>query len=194
MPQTEPAGVPGAWRRQLRGLPLAPIALLVVGLAIFAAVVLIRRDDGHPATPLPPVGAPAAVSESQLKALAKQTAAPIYWAGPKDGTYELTRTTDGRIYIRYLPGPGKVGDRSATFLTIGTYPAAGAFRSLKRAAARSGGVSVAIASGGLMVFNERTPTSVYIGYPSAKYQVEVFDPSPQQARALVLAGKITPIK
>jgi hypothetical protein len=35
---------------------------------------------------------------------------------------------------------------------------------------------------------------VYFSYPGATYQVEVFDPSAKQARTLVLAGKITPIK
>jgi hypothetical protein len=167
-------------------------ALLVVALTVFAVLLLFRVHHGK--TTLPPVGAPAGVSEAQLKALASQSNHPIYWAGPKSGSYELTRTTDGRIYVRYLPGADKVGDRGATFLTIGTYPAAGAFRSLKRAAATSGGVSASIPGGGLMVFNEHTPTSVYFSYPGATYQVEVFNPSPQEARALVLGGKITPIK
>ena len=37
-------------------------------------------------------------------------------------------------------------------------------------------------------------TTVDFGYPGAKYQVEVYDPSPQQARSLVLAGTIVPIR
>jgi hypothetical protein len=29
---------------------------------------------------------------------------PVYWAGPRPSyTYELTRTSDGRIFVRYLP-------------------------------------------------------------------------------------------
>jgi hypothetical protein len=40
----------------------------------------------------------------------------------------------------------------------------------------------------------RQRKSVYFSYPRSGYQVEVYDPSPQQARTLVLGGKITPIK
>jgi hypothetical protein len=179
-------------RRQTNALPLSLVALLVVAIILFAVMLLTR---GHSATTmLPPVGKPAGVSESQLKALASQLNHPIYWAGPKPGAYELTRTTDGRIYIRYLPSADKVGDRTPNYLTVGTYPAKQAFPAIKRAAARQGGVSANIDHGGLLVFNNSTPKSVYFSYPKSGYQVEVYDPSPQQARTLVLGGKITPVR
>jgi hypothetical protein len=184
---------PALMRKHTKALPVSLVTLVIVALILFIVLVLVHGRGGDKIT-LPPVGTAAAVSESQLKALANQAAGPIYWAGPRSGTYELTRTTDGRTYVRYLPDPDKVGDRGANYLTIGTYPTTQAFRSLKRAAARSGGVSAAIDDGGLMVFNEDNPKSVYFGYPGTKYQVEVYDPSPQQARALVLGGKVTPIK
>ena len=51
----------------------------------------------------------AAVAE--LEAVAKSLGHPVYWAGPRKGvTYELTRTTDGKVYIRYLPRGTHVGD------------------------------------------------------------------------------------
>ncbi len=180
--------------RQQKTLLLPMLVLLVIALILFVfAVLLLRGHDGGKTT-LPPLGTPAAVSETQLKALAAQSKQPIYWAGPKKGAYELTRTTDGRIYVRYLPSTDKVGDRTPNYLTVGTYPAKQAFPAIKRAAARSGGVSVKIDRGGLLVFNVSTPKSVYFSYPKSGYQVEVYDPSPQQARTLVLDGKITPIK
>jgi hypothetical protein len=46
---------------------------------------------------------------------------------------------------------------------------------------------------GLVAFDRRKATSVYFGYPDADYQVEVFAPSEQTARTLVLTGRITPI-
>ena len=175
-----------------RALLLALAALLVVALTLFAALLLMR---GHSAgkTTLPPVGSPAAVSESQLKSLASQSSQPIYWAGPKHGTYELTRTTDGRTYIRYLPSADKVGDRTPNYLTVGTYPTKQAFSALRRAAARDGAVSANVDHGGLLVFNNSAPKSVYFSYPKSGYQVEVYDPSPLQARGLVLSGSIKPI-
>src|SRR5438270_13980978 len=142
-------------RRQTNALPLSLAALVVVAIILFAVMLLTR---GHSAkTTLPPVGTPAGVSESRLNALASQTNHPIYWAGPKPGAYELTRTTDGRIYIRYLPSADKVGDRTPSYLTVGTYPTEQAFQAVKRAAARPGAVSAAIDHGGLLVFNSSTP-------------------------------------
>jgi hypothetical protein len=76
---------------------------------------------------------------------------------------------------------------------VGTYPSKAAFLSIRRAARRPGGLSLRLGTNGLLVFNTNTPTSVYFSYPAANYQVEVYDPSPQQARTLVLAGKIAPI-
>jgi hypothetical protein len=188
----EPARPPVSQRtlRQRKALPLSLVALVVVALILFGVLLLLR---GSGKTTLPPIGAPAGVSESQLKALASQTNHPIYWAGSKHGTYELTRTTDGRIYIRYLPSADKVGDRNPSYLTVGTYPTKQAFSAIQRAAARPGAVSARIDHGGLLVFNNSTPKSVYFSYPKSGYQVEVYDPSPLQARALVLGGSIKPI-
>ena len=172
-------------------LPLSLVALLLIVLILFGGLLLLRGHGGK--TTLPPVGTPAAVSESQLKSLASQSSQPIYWAGPKHGTYELTRTTDGRTYIRYLPSADKVGDRTPNYLTVGTYPTKQAFSALRRAAARDGAVSANVDHGGLLVFNTSAPKSVYFSYPKSGYQVEVYDPSPLQARGLVLSGSIKPI-
>jgi hypothetical protein len=179
-------------RLQLKRGPVAALAVLVVAGLIALAFLLLRRGDGS--TTVPPVGAPVAATKAQLDALAKKTPHPVYWAGAKAGAYELTRTVDGRIYVRYLPSADKVGNREPNYLTVGTYPTKKAFLALRRAAARPGGVSLKLPNGGLLVFNTQTPKSVYFTYPGARYQVEVYDPSPAEARTLVLAGRITPIR
>jgi hypothetical protein len=168
-------------------------ALIAVGLAAFLVgwMAMNRGDDAPPA---PGSGASAA-SESELKSFADSASHPVYWAGPKeDHTYELTRTTNGFVYVRYLPEGTEVGDPRSRFLTIGTYPRPGAFAELQRAAKAKGSVSVKIGDGGLAVFSETRPTSVYVGYPDAKYQVEVFHPSPDEARRLALSGLVVPVK
>jgi hypothetical protein len=191
--QTESTkSAPTFTRPQTPALPLPLVGLVVVAAVAFG-VVLFFRGHGSAKLTLPPVGVPAAVSEAQLKALAEATDHPIYWAGPKQATYELTRTTDGRIYVRYLPSVAELGNRSPRYLTIGTYPTKRAYQAIERAGARQGGVAVKLDRGGLLVFNQSTPKSVYFGYPKTGYQVEVFDPSPMQARALVLRGSISPI-
>jgi hypothetical protein len=180
-------------RTQIRLLVF--LVLLVAAAVVVLVVSWLVFGSGGAKTSLPPVGNPAAaVSTAQLKAVAAQTNHPVYWAGARSGAYELTRTTDGRTYIRYLPSAADVGDPAANYLTVGTYQRKDAFTAIQRAAARAGAVSVKIDNGGLLVFNEKTPKSVYFGYPRADYQVEVFDPSPQQARTLVLGGSIKPIR
>jgi len=172
-------------------LPVSLVALLLIALISFGALLTLRGHGDK--TTLLRVGSPAAVSESQLKSLASQSSQPIYWAGAKHGTYELTRTADGRTYIRYLPSTDKVGDRTPNYLTVGTYPTKQAFSALRRAAARDGAVSANVDRGGLLVFNNSAPKSVYFSYPKSGYQVEVYDPSPLQARGLVLSGSVKPI-
>jgi hypothetical protein len=168
-------------------------ALVAVGLAAFVIgwVAMNRGDDSPPA---PTTGATAA-SESELKSFADSASHPVYWAGPKEGhTYELTKTTNGLVYVRYLPEGTEVGDPRSRFLTIGTYPRPNAFAELQRAAKAKGAISVKVGDGGLAVFSETRPTSVYVGYPDAKYQVEVFHPSQDEARRLALSGQVVPVR
>jgi hypothetical protein len=190
--RTKPARQRVVDARQRRLLYFVQVLVAAAVVAVFSAW-FITRDNGARVS-IPPIGSPAAVSQAQVRGLAAQTNHPLYWAGPKRGVFELTRTSDGRVYVRYLPSAAKVGDPAATYLTIGTYPSKDAFTAIRRAAARRGAVSLKIDHGGLVVFNQSTPKSVYFAYPGATYQVEVYDPDPQLARTLVLGGKITPIK
>lgn len=168
-------------------------ALVAVGLAAFF-VGWLAMNRGGDAPPARGTGA-SATSESELRSFAESVSHPVYWAGPKDGyTYELTRTNDGRVYVRYLPEGTEVGDPRSRFLTVGTYPRAGAFAELKRAGRADGAISLKLGRGGLAVFSQAKPTSVYFGYPDARYQVEVYDPSPDEARRLALSGQVIPVR
>jgi hypothetical protein len=131
---------------------------------------------------------------SQPAGAAASATHPVYWAGPRAGqTYELTRTSDGRIYVRYLPEGVKAGDPRPQFLTVGTYPRANAFAELKRAANADGASSRPLPQGGLAVVSPGS-SSVYFGYPGARYQVEVYAPSAGSARQLVFGGQVVPIR
>ena len=48
--------------------------------------------------------------------------------------------------------------------------------------------------GGLLVAPKRVPNSVYLSFPGADYQVEVYDPFNGAARRLALNGLIKPIR
>jgi hypothetical protein len=172
------------------------LRLLALGVGIAAAALvaawLVFRG-GDDTTTVGGAG-PTLVTQGQLEQLAQETDHPVYWAGPKEGfRYELTRTNDGRIYVRYLPEGVKAGDPRADYLVVGTYERSGSFAGLRRAAKRENAVSLRLDDDGLMVFDSKRPTSVYFGFPDAKYQVEVYAPSAETARSLVLTRKITPI-
>jgi hypothetical protein len=131
----------------------------------------------------------AAVSESGLRTLAGAIDTPIFWAGPrKDVTYELTRTPEGRTYVRYLPPGIKVGQQRPA-LTVGTYPVADAYAATAGVAKQANSVRVPI-QGGVAFYTKSHPTSVYLAFPGSDTQVEVFDPDPSRARAVVRSGQI----
>jgi hypothetical protein len=75
-------------------------AVLVLAFAAgVAAWFVTGQDDSSPARRAPANSATVAALESLPKAVGH----PVYWAGPRTGfKYELTHTSDGRIYIRYL--------------------------------------------------------------------------------------------
>ncbi len=193
-PMTEnahgPMGASRTW------YPRQPLVLLVVAVAAAAAVVawlVIHKEGGSSGQPAV-TGGPALVSEAQLEQLASSVGHPVYWAGPKSGySYELTSTSRGRFYVRYLPAGVRAGDQRPNYLVVGTYAQPGSFADLKHAAKQDGSISLGIDRGGIAVFATGRPTSVYFSYPGAKYQVEVYSPSGDTARRLVLGGKISPI-
>jgi len=179
---------------------IAIIAL--VGAAVIAALV-IAATSGSSSSPASGAIGPSsaavstttveAVSLATLTALPASLGHPVYWAGPRAGTtYELTRTPDGRVYIRYLTGGAKVGSPLPDFLTVGTYVVPNAEAAVAAAAAQPGAVRVPL-RGGTAFYNRARPTSVYFAYAGSDVQVETYDPSAAVARQLVETGAIKPI-
>jgi len=172
------------------------LQLVALGLAVAVAAFVVAwllASGGSSGTPSANSG-PKIVSQAQLQHFAGSLDHPVYWVGPKHGfSYELT-SGSGRVWVRYLPAGVTAGDPRASFLVIGTYEQRHAYANLKRATKRPGSVTRAIADRGLLVYNAQRPTSVYFSYPGAGYQVEVFAPSAETARSLVLAGETAPIK
>lgn len=135
-----------------------------------------------------------AASAAELKALVARLGHPIYWAGARaKTTYELTRTKSGRIYIRYLPPGVRVGNSSADYVTVGTYPHRNAFAALKASAAKVQATPIELPGGGLAYIDTKRPTSAYLAYPDAAVQVEVYTPDPKRTERLVTSREIEPV-
>jgi len=160
------------------------------------ALRLVRSGQVQPvgAPPRTPAGS-AAATVKQLTALAIAFGHPIYWAGADPAArYELTKTNDGSVYIRYLPHGVPVGSSLPDYLTIGTYPQKRAFELLKLTAKKNHVPTIKLAAGGLAFADTKHPTSVYIAYPNVELQIEVYDPAAGLAQRLVTSGQITPVR
>jgi hypothetical protein len=136
---------------------------------------------------------PTAVTVQQLRALESAVRHAVYWVGPESRTtYELTRTSDGTIYVRYLPRGAKVGD-SKPHTTVGTYPFRNPVGAVEAIAKDTGRRTFSTSGGGVAVVDGNHPTSVYVAYQGSNYQLEVFDPSAARALRLVRSGRVVPV-
>jgi hypothetical protein len=167
------------------------------GAVAVAAGIIVWAVTGGSSNSKPtsgPVGAtpiaPVALSLSGLQTLAKTVPQPIYWAGPKSGyLYELTRTSSGNVYIRYLPHGVHAGAKGSQYLVVATYPYPNAFNALQAVA---NGRQISVPRGGIGVVDAKDPKSVHIAYPGLSYQIEVYDPSPATARRIAASGAVRP--
>jgi hypothetical protein len=190
----------GETRRGRRALRFGAFVVLALAAAVAVWLYVRDRNQDNSSTPTSPTstGARSSVvraSQQALVRLSRVTSRPIYWAGPQRRMkLELTQTASGRVYVRYLPLNVKIGDRRGRYLIVGTYPVANAYRAIQKAAKESGAHRLRLRGGLLGVYNDRTPTNVYFAAPRSNYQVEVYNPSPSRARALVKSGKIRPIR
>jgi hypothetical protein len=164
--------------------PVAHEAALLVSSGAIAPVPAAGGSSGTPAVAVSPAG---------LRRLAVQARHAVFWAGARPGvTYELTRGVDGRIFVRYLPPRVAVGSRRP-YLTVGTYPLARAYAATAAQGRRRGAVALHIGHGGIAFYRSSRPTNVFLAFPGGNVQVEVYDPAPAAARALVRADAIAPV-
>jgi hypothetical protein len=187
------------WAR-LSGVRIGAVVALALA-AGFVVWLIVRGDDddssGGPTTTQTTTVAeigPAEKTQAELRSLSSEAGHPIYWVGPQSGRrYELTRTSDGRIFVRYLTPGAEIGDPRAKYTIVGTYPVPGALEVLKKLSKQKGEKSVSAPGGGLAVYSIDAPTNVYVAYPGSDVQIEVFDPSAKRALHLVTSGRVAPV-
>ena len=173
-------------------------AIIAVAIAVaFVVWLLVRGGDSNTASTTTngqAVG-PVATSEDELRSLSDELGHPLYWAGPiPDQTYELTRTSDNRVFIRYLPKGVPVGIRQAAYTIVGTYPVENAYKVLQTLAKKPDESSFSAPSDGFAVYSTTQANNVYLAYPGSNLQIEVYDPSPQKARDLITSGQVAAVR
>lgn len=180
-------------RRRPRGrllIVLALAALLTAGAA-YAAITLTRDD----APVLPAAGTPALLTGEVLGAVTTAVGHDVYGVvAPAGSRPEVTRGADGEVWVRYLSGDAKLGDKRAEYLTIGTYPRADALAAAKAAAEGDEQRSAELPDGGVMLWSVERPESVYAASPGSDLLVEVYSPDAERARALVTDGAVAPLR
>lgn len=163
---------------------------IVAAAAVLALVAWIAtRDEGTEARV---EGAARVVDEAELAEAAAVLGQPIYWAGPVEGTeLELEELEGGGVQVRYVP-EGEEAE-PADVLTIGSYPLADPVAALRRFA-RESGATVRRAEDGTRVYLSEDSGSVYFADPGGGVQVEVYDPSFEEALSLALSGAVEPVR
>lgn len=177
--------------RQRRGVSRGAVVAAIVALAVLAtivlAIVLIAGDDKKEIEN----GKATEVSAKELRSFAKSSSHAVYWAGPTPGfKLELTKTSRGNVYVRYLPEDVAIGNRSALYTTLGSYPIGNAFAVATKAGQERGASKANAPGGGIAVARRNRPRSTYLAYPGGDVLVEVYAADAKQARALALSGRV----
>ncbi|HEX7058826.1 MAG TPA: hypothetical protein VF176_03155 [Solirubrobacterales bacterium] len=168
---------------------------IVVGVILAALIVwLVARGGGEDSSsePVSAGAAPQLVSAEQLREASARGDTPIYWAGEMEGTeIELSALPTG-TQVRYLPEGSEAGASISKTLTIGTYPLQDPSASLQGYAQRPDAIVKTAADGREVISSTENPTSVYFVSPDNSVQIEVYDPSAQEAMSLALSAEVQP--
>lgn len=167
------------------------IVLVVALLAVLAISALGGDDETGTASP---GREPEVVTASRLSDFVAESGDNVYWIGLRRGaSYELTETSAGRVFVRYLRGGAEAGDERADFVTVATYPAEDGVAELQQAAGGPGAELDRTADGALLLAEPSAAKSAHLAYPGADVQIEVYSPIPGHAQRLASRGEVRPV-
>ena len=182
-------------RGRLQLLALALVAAIAGIVAVAAWLMADEGDEELRGSTTEVSGGPTVASGAgELARQAASVGHAVYWVGPVAGNrFELTKTRDGRAYVRYLTPGVLAGDPRPGFLTIGTYPIAKAFAVTRATSRRKDSRAVRAPAGAVAFYSTSRPQSVYLAFVGSDLQIEVFHPTPREARRLVESGRVRPV-
>jgi hypothetical protein len=174
-----------------RRMVVAMLIAAVLSAAGAYAAVQLTRDTAPKLTP----GTPVIVPQGDIAAVARQVRHDIYGVpAPTGARLELTRGSNGEVWVRYLTGSAAPGDKRADFVTIGSYPRNDALAAAEEAAKGGDQRSAQLPGGGIMLWSLERPTSVYVARPGSDLLIEIYSPDAEQAKALARSGAVAPLR
>ncbi len=171
-------------------------ALVVLGLVVVGVIAYLvwgRNDTNKPNHKVFQHIGPIGFSAQNLAQESQFINTKFFWAGKRQGyLYEFTRTTNGNLFVRYLPPGVAVNSKPGHFLIVATYPFTGAYQALKHEAKAR---AIPGPDGSLIYVRRKDPKSVLMGFPeSPNDQVEIYAPTKIEAIAAAQSGDIRPVR
>ena len=136
-----------------------------------------------------------ALSQNQLERTVANNNLTVYWAGPRAGyLYLLNNVAKNRLILSYISATANPKNIVANSRVIATYNSAHAFANTVAAAGLIGNTGFRNSDGSVVFYQTNRKTDVYIGFPHAQSQVEIYDPTIGQALSLaILQGQISEV-
>jgi hypothetical protein len=186
--------------------PRSRTALAVVAAVVVFAVIAIavwRLDSGstdHHAAP-PHVASTASigvaarvVTPETLRSISRALGRPLYWAGQRrPARLEYTQASDGSTYVRYLTGSARAGAKGSDYVVVATYAQPDASARVLSIAHRKHFTIEHLSNGAVAVTDPKSPRNIHLVFGAQPYQVEIYAPSPEEARRIVRAGAVRPV-
>jgi hypothetical protein len=176
--------------------PLAVLALILVAICALIAGLLAGRGSEQPEPRTLRLAHEQVVSLADLRSFSHSLSYPLYWVGPapRGAKLALSQYRAGRVYVRYLPA-GVAAGALRREITIGTYPQTEAYQTVQAMTRLHGAHHGTAPGGALAVWDvQGAPNSVYMAFPGATTQIEVYSPGFHQARSLVFAGAVGQVR
>jgi len=177
----------GSGNQQLK-IAILVVVAAIVGVGLWLALSHHSTKKKAKQHALTTAIGPLGLNQPKLQARALALGQPMWWIGPKRGVrYEFQRTTNDRIFVRYLPKGVGVGKKPGRYLIIATYPWANAYKSLKKVSHNRG---VAGPRGSYIWARPNYPKSVLVAFTGLPYEIEVYDPSATKAATIAESGQL----
>lgn len=170
---------------------------IAIGIALGGSVFIVRDQIiGNQLTVAGQSLGQVAMTEGQLREVVIKNKLTAYWSGPEgNALYSLVANSNGQVFVRYLPDGQGLSDTAAKYRVIASYPQANAYAVTQAAGNQANAISFINADGAQVFYSKSYATNVYLAYPEASSEVEIFDPGNGVALGLATtSGKIIRIK